>query len=224
MTEATHMTRISILILVVLTACSEPAPSAAISQEANPPSEWSVAHALATGPRCGIDEIVHRVEGQPRRPSDSSEVSCPESPALLDPEYGVAPSAVFYFDLSMEHDAEAARRGYPGFVFEGSMADVGPLGSPGLQCIYVGCTKLQVAWEGVPTEGLESCLGPLTGGTSRPAAKAPDCPAAVKIAGAYRPFTRKRLQGAYANGGPAACCYAIPKPVPPSALPTAPSP
>jgi hypothetical protein len=201
--------RILLLILALTTACSEPALSTG-------GSEWSVAHALAAGPRCGVEEVVHRVQGQPRVPTGASEAACPASPAELDPAFGVSPSPLFYFDLSAEHDAEAARRGYPGFVLEGSMDGVGPPGSPRRLCIYVGCTKLQVAREGVPTKGSESCLGPLTGGTSVPARGAADCPAAVKIGGAYRPFTRIRRDGAHGDGGPAACCYAVPPPVPPS--------
>lgn len=241
------MTRVFILFIlmvVFMTACSEPGPATGApgssageetrripvgaepgskdgvartqpSTDASSPSRWSVAHALAKGPRCGMDEVVHRVQGQPKRQPGSSDAICPDSPSKLDPSFDVSPSALFFFDLSTEYEAEVARRGYPGFVLEGSMHGVGPPNSPRLQSVYVGCTKLQVAGEGVPTLGTESCLGPLTGGTSHPAPKAADCPSAVKIAGSYRPFTRKRQEGAHGDGGPAACCYAIPAPVPP---------
>jgi hypothetical protein len=186
-----------------------------LASDAGPAADWSVAHALARAPRCGVDEIVHRIQGQPVVGPGVSVVTCPELPAQLDPAFGIAPSALFFFDLSAEHDAEAARKGYPGFVLEGSMPDIGPPDSPRVQCVYVGCTRLQTAAEGVPTSGRESCLGPLTGGTAYPSSQAADCPAAVKIAGAYRPFTRKRMDGAPGKGSPADCCYSIPAPVPP---------
>jgi hypothetical protein len=204
------------IVAVGLQAVPQTAHSAAADE-----TDWSAAHALATAPRCGVDEIVHRIQGQPvarleAGESIDGESICPAAASDLDPKFGISASPVFYFDISIEHDAAAARAGYPGYVLEGSMHGVGPPGSPGVQCVYVGCTKLQVAAQGVATIGRESCLGPLPGGTSQPAAHAVACPAAVKIGGAFRPFTRARPHGLPGNAEAPACCYTVPAPIPPS--------
>jgi hypothetical protein len=206
-------------LLILLTAAIVPR----LVWAADPPSgtepaataDWSVAHALARMPRCAVDEIVHRIQGQPQGGADGGEAACPASPSALDPSYGIASSALFYFDIAAGHMADLGRSGYPGYRLEGLMRDVGPPGSPGLQCVYVGCMKLSVAAQGVATRGLESCLGPLTGGTSQPAPQAPACPAAVQIGGAFRPFTRTRPADDAGEQTAPVCCYTIPAPIPP---------
>lgn len=173
--------------------------------------------APGTGPRCGQDEVQWRVCGpRPGSLSGKPAERCPSSPAKLD---DVRTSALYDFDSDPVYEAEAARRGYPGFVFEaethgdypreqarGDFRPAAPF--PVVECYYLGCTKLQVAAKGVATSGgSESCIGPLIGGTSKPAKGVADCPSAVRIAGAYRPLKRRGENGA--------CCYPVPPPVPP---------
>jgi hypothetical protein len=168
--------------------------------------------------QCARDEGKDRVCGpRPGSLRGAPAKACPASPATLDLRMHQA--VVFSQPLSPEE--EMLRLGYAGFVFEKEQerhyprdqAREGfrPEGAtfPVVECCYVKCTRLEVAAKG-SREGtpLGFCMEPLTGGTSAPARGAPDCPRAVKVAGAYRAFTEKTESGV--------CCYALPPPPPPS--------
>lgn len=179
------------------------------------PADGSVASAYERGPRCGEDQVLHSFTGQPRaRPDQPPE--CPPSPNDLDPQYGVLPAGLFAFDVPEDELTRLVAERWPGFVFWFALDGVGPEGSPRKQCSYVGCVRLPVASQAPALRRWEErCIAKPGGGTSVPAAGAPDCPAAVKILGAVRPFLRVEERGAYQNGGPPACCYPIARPTPP---------
>ena len=170
---------------------------------------------------CRADEVLHSVTGpRPGSLTGKPAATCPASPTALD---DVRPSQLYYFDHDDAFEADLARRGFLGFVYEfeqranypsdRARGGFHPEGSTlwVIECYYVGCTKVQVAAKGVSAKAMgrssESCIGPLPGGTSVPAPGAPLCPAAVRIAGEYRSLSRSD-QGR--------CCYPVPPPVPPS--------
>jgi hypothetical protein len=117
-------------------------------------------------------------------------------------------------------DEELVRLGYPGFVFELEREREYPReqardgfrpsgGIPLTECCYVKCTPVQVAPEGSAAGSrMGLCIEPPGGGTRFPVPGAPECPRAVKVAGAFRSYTGRNAGGA--------CCYAVPPPPPPS--------
>jgi hypothetical protein len=169
-------------------------------------------------PVCGKDEVYHQVHGpRPGSLYGKPSASCPAKPVGLDM---LLQSQLFYFDFEDSIQKDMARRGYPEFVLESEQnrqyprdqARGGfiPQGStiPLIDCYYIGCVKLQVSDRGTPTARWnDSCIGPLMGGTSKPAPGSPGCPAAVKIGGVYRSFRTVDKNGL--------CCYPVPAPVPP---------
>ncbi len=192
------------------------AVAARVASDGKQAPPTSVAHAHAFAPRCEVDQVPQRIRGRPRLDA-GLRAPCPASPAQLDVSPGQSPdwSQLYSFDHDAAFEGDLAHKGYPGFVYEFDLNE-GRVDVP-RDCHYVGCTKLIVGDQGVtPATGRESCLGPLPGGTSKPASLlVRACPRAVQIGGELRPFTRVRDDGPHGDGGGPACCYSIPAPIPP---------
>jgi hypothetical protein len=149
-------------------------------------------------PACAPDQVHTRVVGGIDRFSLSE---CPAAPAeLRDPQW----SPLYFFDLAPGADTAARRSRFAGFSFEASDKLLG-------QCVYLGCVPVQVSAHGKDFKKWESCIGPFTGGTSVPADRAPECPAAVRIGGNFGSFLRQQDDGR--------CCYGWAGPVPPGHAP-----